>query len=151
MDFSEIKELIKIFDDSSLSKIKIESKDSFAITLEKGRGEIIESVVVPRVEQKVSAPIITTSSESVKESPKKFDSTINSPMVGTFYLAPSPGADVFVKKGQTIRKGQTICILEAMKIMNEIEAEFDCKIIDILVDDAQAVEYDMPLFAIERI
>jgi acetyl-CoA carboxylase biotin carboxyl carrier protein len=148
MDFNEIKELIKIFDDSSLSRIKLESKGDFAITLEKGKlQEVIESV------ERVATPtVVAPQAQTIeKEAPKKIDNTINSPMVGTFYIAPNPGADVFVKKGQTIRKGETLCILEAMKIMNEIEAEFDCKIVDILVEDGQAIEYDMPLFAIERI
>jgi acetyl-CoA carboxylase biotin carboxyl carrier protein len=72
-------------------------------------------------------------------------------MVGTFYKAPSPDASPFVKVGDTIRKGQPLCILEAMKIMNEIDAEFDCKILKILVDDSQAVEFDTPIFEVEKI
>jgi len=72
-------------------------------------------------------------------------------MVGTFYAAPSPDSPAFVRKGDTVKKGQVIGILEAMKIMNELEAEFDCKILDVLVSDGQPVEYDMPLFAIQKI
>ena len=72
-------------------------------------------------------------------------------MVGTFYRAPSPDSPPFVKVGDTVRKGQTIGIIEAMKIFNEIEAEFDCKILEILVEDGQPVEYDMPLFLVERL
>ena len=72
-------------------------------------------------------------------------------MVGTFYMAPSPDSAPFVKVGDTVKKGQVIAILEAMKIMNELEAEFDCKILDILVSDGQAVEYDMPLFTVEKL
>ena len=77
--------------------------------------------------------------------------TINSPMVGTYYASPSPEAPAFVKIGDTVKKGQTLCILEAMKIMNEVEAEFDCKIIDMLVKDGDPVEYDMPIFTVEKI
>lgn len=77
--------------------------------------------------------------------------SINSPMVGTFYKAPAPGAEAFVKVGSIVRKGQPVGIIEAMKIMNEIEAEFDCKILEILVDDGQPIEFDMPLFAVEKI
>ena len=72
-------------------------------------------------------------------------------MVGTFYAAPSPGAAPFVKAGQSIRKGDVIGIIEAMKIMNEIEAEFDCKIVEMLVADGQPVEFGLPLFGVEKI
>merc|ERR1711879_840680 len=77
--------------------------------------------------------------------------TINAPMVGTFYASPSPEAGPFIKEGDTVKKGQTLCILEAMKIMNEVEAEFDCKIVKILVEDAAPVEYDMPMFEVEKL
>ena len=76
---------------------------------------------------------------------------ITSPMVGTFYRSPSPGAAPYVSVGDTIKKGQTIGIVEAMKIMNEIEAEFDCKIVEIEVNDAQPVEYGTKLVMVERI
>lgn len=72
-------------------------------------------------------------------------------MVGTFYASPSPESPAFVKPGDTVKAGQTLCILEAMKIMNEVEAEFDCKIVEILVQDSNPVEYDMPLFVVEKI
>jgi len=76
---------------------------------------------------------------------------ILSPMVGTYYSSPSPDSPEFVKVGDTIKKGQVVAILEAMKIMNELEAEFDCKILKILASNGQAVEYDMPLFIVEKI
>jgi len=72
-------------------------------------------------------------------------------MVGTFYASPSPDSPPFVKAGDKVKKGQTLCILEAMKIMNEIEAEYDCTIVDVLVEDGEAVEYDKPLFAVEKL
>jgi acetyl-CoA carboxylase biotin carboxyl carrier protein len=72
-------------------------------------------------------------------------------MVGTFYSAPSPDSAPFVKVGDRVKKGQVIAVLEAMKIMNELEAEFDCEILSVLVSDAQAVEYDMPLFAVKKL
>jgi acetyl-CoA carboxylase biotin carboxyl carrier protein len=72
-------------------------------------------------------------------------------MVGTFYRAPSPDSPPFVKEGDKVSKGQTLCIIEAMKIFNEIEAEFDCKILEILVEDGQPIEYDMPLFLVEKL
>jgi len=76
---------------------------------------------------------------------------ILSPMVGTFYSSPSPDSPSFAKVGDIVRKGQVIAILEAMKIMNELEAEFDCKILDVLLTNGQAVEYDMPLFIVEKV
>lgn len=85
------------------------------------------------------------------QSAKSNKPSINSPMVGTFYQAPSPGAAPFVKVGSTVKKGDTIAIIEAMKIMNEIEAEFDCRIAEILVADGQPVEFGMPLFAVEKL
>ena len=72
-------------------------------------------------------------------------------MVGTFYIAPSPGAPSFVKVGQTVKKGDTIAIIEAMKIMNEIEAEFDCRIVKALIADGQPVEFGMALFEVEKL
>ena len=72
-------------------------------------------------------------------------------MVGTFYQSPSPGAKPFVKAGQNVKKGEVVAIIEAMKIMNEIEAEFDCRITEILVSDGSPVEYAMPLFAVEKL
>jgi acetyl-CoA carboxylase biotin carboxyl carrier protein len=149
----EIKDLMKSFDSSSLSKLKI-SKEDFKIEMEKG-GELVQvaapvAVAAPAPAQ--AAPVATPATAPVADAPAAISGeTINSEMVGTFYAAPSPDAPNFVKAGDTVKKGQTLCILEAMKIMNEIEAEFDCKILDILVDDGSPVEFDMPLFAIEKL
>ena len=148
MDFKEIKELIKIFDKSGLSKFKLKKED-VQITLEK------ELTAAPSQQpQAPSAPQPTaTVEEPTKEleAAKKKGEYITSPMVGTFYRAPSPDSPPFVKVGDVVNKGQTIGIIEAMKIFNEIEAEFDCKILEILVEDGQPVEYDMPLFLVERV
>ncbi|WP_281951594.1 acetyl-CoA carboxylase biotin carboxyl carrier protein [Nitrosophilus kaiyonis] len=156
MDFKEIKEIIRIFDKSGLNKLKVKDKD-FEISLQKG----FETALQPSVQvtqaptQTPSAPVapsVTTevSKEEKAEAPKKGE-YITSPMVGTFYRAPSPDSPPFVKVGDRVSKGQTIGIIEAMKIFNEIEAEFDCKILEILVEDGQPVEYDMPLFLVERL
>ena len=107
------------------------------------------------VAQAVSAPVQVAQPTAVAEvasAPASIcGDTINAPMVGTFYASPSPEAPAFVKVGDTVKKGQTLCILEAMKIMNEVEAEFDCKIVEILVKDSSPVEYDMPIFVVEKI
>ena len=150
MDTKQIKNLMKEFGDSPLSRLK-KKKEGFKIEMEKGVGEVV--AVTPKQVTTTSA-VSTTSERSTEgaQTPKNENiEYILSPMVGTFYEAPSPDSPPFVKVGDVVKKGQTLAILEAMKIMNELEAEFDCKIVEILVSNAQPVEYDMPLFAVERV
>jgi len=161
MSFENIKELLKIFSDSTISKLEIQDGDT-SITLDKN--STINNIVS---EQKIVEPE-TTVSTAVENTNKNTDTDVNSvaientpsnvnlteiksPMVGTFYKSPSPDAPSFVQVGDIVRKGQKICVLEAMKIMNELEAEFDCKIIEVLVENTSAVEYDMPLFKVEKL
>ncbi len=146
MDMKQIKALINEFDDSGLSSMKIKKED-FSIELEKATTVVAAPVAVVAP---VVAPVATAETASVAV-PAHTGDMILSPMVGTYYASPSPDSPVFVKNGDMIKKGQPLAILEAMKIMNELEAEFDCKIIDVLVTDGQAVEFDMPLFAVEKI
>mgnify|MGYP001588790458 CR=1 FL=1 len=153
MDFKEIKELIRVFDKSELNKLKVKDSD-FEIALQKGFDGTV-TVAAPVAAAPVAAPIaapVAVESVSSDESAKVVcGETVNSPMVGTFYASPSPEAGAFVKAGDMVKKGQTLCILEAMKIMNEVEAEYDFKVIEVLIKDASPVEYDMPLFLIEKI
>ena len=151
MDMKQIKSLISTFDDSGLSKIKI-NKEGFEIEMEKATGlvaapvQAVAAAPAPVPESTVAAaPVAVTAPKAIS------GDTIDSPMVGTFYASPSPESAPFVKVGDTVKKGQAVAILEAMKIMNELEAEFDCKILEILVSDGQAVEYDMPLFVVEKL
>ena len=152
MKFDEIKELIRIFGKSKLDKIAIKQKD-FEIEMEKG-GEA-PAVTVPQqamipVQTQVQSP--AAEEKSKEESEKKIDGEIiTSPMVGTLYSSPSPDSPPFVKVGDNVRRGDTLCILEAMKIMNELEAEYDCKILDILAENGEAVEYGKPLFVVKRL
>jgi len=151
MDLKEVKELIKVFDKSGLSKLKLK-KDDFEIALQKGSETVVQSAPVTAAAPAPAAqPVAQEPAKEEIEAAKKKGEYITSPMVGTFYRAPSPDSPPFVKVGDTVRKGQTIGIIEAMKIFNEIEAEFDCKILEILVEDGQPVEYDMPLFLVERL
>jgi acetyl-CoA carboxylase biotin carboxyl carrier protein len=115
--------------------------------------------VVRRVAGVAAAPVVSAPSLSVPtaataekkaEKPAETGVQITSPFVGTFYRAPAPEAPPFVDVGQTVRKGQVVCIVEAMKLMNEIESEFDGKIIEILAKNAEHVEYGQPLFRIEK-
>lgn len=149
MEMKQINALITKFDESGLSKIKI-NKDGFEIEMEKATGLVaapVQAVAAPVV---AAAPVASVSAAPAAAAAVSGD-TIDSPMVGTFYAAPSPDSAPFVKVGDTVKKGQAVAVLEAMKIMNELEAEFDCKILEVLVKDGQAVEYDMPLFLVEKI
>jgi len=151
MDFKEIKELIRVFDKSELNKLKVKDGE-FEISMQTG----FEGATVVTASPAISTPVVATAPvATLTETPAAptaiLGDTIDSPMVGTYYSSPSPEAPAFIKVGDTVKKGQTLCILEAMKIMNEVEAEFDCKIIDLLVKDGDPVEFDMPIFAVEKI
>lgn len=156
MNIQEIKKLLEMFDASNSVKLKI-TNEGFEISLEKNSpkaAKIPQNQVIP-----VNIPATTQdTSDSAKPAESTIDSTpkasqntqtITSPMVGTFYRAPSPDSAPYVNVGDKVKKGQTIAIIEAMKIMNEIEAEFDCKIVDIIPSDAQSVEFGADLFVVE--
>ena len=147
MDTKQIKTLMKDFDESGLTKLKL-ANDNFSLELEKG-GEVIHAAPVQNTPVAAPAPAPQAQEQSAPSQPS--GDLILSPMVGTYYESPSPDSPSFVKVGDRVKKGQTLAILEAMKIMNELEADFDCKIVDILVTNGQAVEYDMPLFVVEKI
>ena len=147
MDFKDIKELIRVFDKSELNKLKVKEGE-FEISMQRG----FEGGVTTVTTSAVSAPVsVVATPVLVESSVSKAGDAILSPMVGTFYSSPSPESPAFVKVGDTVKKGQTLCILEAMKIMNEVEAEFDCKILEILVKDGSPVEYDMAIFTVEKL
>jgi len=151
MDMKQIKALLQEFDASTLSKLKI-TQDAFSIELEKNIGVIAAPMMAAPAP--VSAPAVAAPVAVESAAPAAVvhaGDMILSPMVGTFYAAPSPDSAPFVKVGDRVKKGQVIAVLEAMKIMNELEAEFDCEILSVLVSDAQAVEYDMPLYAVKKL
>ena len=147
MTKAEIKELITMFAEANVSKIKIKEKDGFEIELERDIYEAPTPVApAAPTPQPINVNVVNEAQPNKRNKP-----TLNSPMVGTYYQAPSPGAAPFVKAGSTVKKGDTIGIIEAMKIMNEIQAEYDCRIVEVLVADGQPVEFDMPLFVVEKI
>lgn len=156
MNIQDIKKLIEIFDSSSSVKLKIVN-DGFEIVLEKNDDSVysngnIDNNVLPNVIREANVNKSIPATDIVIENNVNITKDmIKSPMVGTFYRSPSPDSPPYVNVGDIIKKGQTVAIIEAMKIMNEIEAEFDCKIIEILVSDAKGVEFDTPLFVIEKI
>ncbi len=153
MEFKDIKELIRLFDKSELNKLKIKDGE-FEISMQTGfEGGAVVTTSAPSVQtvQSAPAPLTVAAPVATELAPAASGDTINSPMVGTFYASPSPESPAFVKAGDTVKAGQTLCILEAMKIMNEVEAEFDCKIVEVLVQDSDPVEYDMPLYVVEKL
>ncbi len=154
MDFKEIKELIRVFDKSELNKLKVKEGE-FEVAMQKGfEGNTVVTTTAAApapVAVPTAAPAVPVAAVTADAPAAISGDTIDSPMVGTFYASPSPEASAFVKAGDTVKKGQTLCILEAMKIMNEVEAEFDCKIVEVLVKDSDPVEYDMPLFVVEKL
>lgn len=158
MDFKDIKELIRVFDKSELNKLRIKEAE-FEISMQRGfEGGVTTVSTTPMVQAVAPVQAISTSvassspiSNEVKQESSASGITINAPMVGTYYSSPSPDSPAFCGIGDIVRKGQTLCILEAMKIMNEVEAEYDCKIVEILVQNGDPVEYDMPIFVVEKI
>jgi len=154
MKLDEIKELMKLFGKSKLDRLQIKEKD-FELEMQKSNEKNVTAAApqpaaaAPATQTAAPAPQQTSPAES--ESKKKIDGEIiTSPMVGTLYSSPSPDSPPFVKIGDKVRRGDVLCILEAMKIMNELEAEYDCKILDILVENGEPVEYGKPLFVVER-
>ncbi|MDI9475155.1 MAG: acetyl-CoA carboxylase biotin carboxyl carrier protein [Bacillota bacterium] len=151
MDLRDVRDLIKLLDESNLTKLEIEDPNGFKLKLEKNCSEAASKSVPVR------------GAESVLEDEQKLDNTISardldqalktitSPMVGTFYRAPAPDAEPFVKEGSTVDVGDTLCIIEAMKLMNEITSEYRGRIVKILVENGQPIEYNQPLFLLERV
>ncbi|MNJ83634.1 Biotin carboxyl carrier protein of acetyl-CoA carboxylase [compost metagenome] len=160
MNLNEIQDLIKFVAKSGVTEVEIEQKD-FKITIKseskKSDSPIIVQAAAPVVPQMVAAPVQAAAPAQVAaapatESASTEDSkliTVKSPMIGTFYRSSGPDKEPFVSVGQSINKGETVCIIEAMKLFNEIEAEYSGKIVKVLVDDATPVEYDQPLFLVD--
>jgi acetyl-CoA carboxylase biotin carboxyl carrier protein len=144
MNIKEIKEIVDLLKEANIRELE----------LEKPSGKLkIKMNVAPTQPTTFAEPTAPVEEKSPVQEAKKEENehlkTITSPMVGTFYSAPSPDAEPFVEENATIKKGDVLCIIEAMKIMNEVEAEFDCKVMSLLVENAQPVEYGEPLFLVE--
>ncbi len=147
MEYKDIKRLMDDVGSSKLSEVEIEFPDGTKVSLKKDdeRQKIIEKEV-PVVENKVQN--VNVEKPQVEE--KKIDGNIvKSPMVGTFYAKSSPSAENFVRVGSKVKKGDTLCIIEAMKLMNEIESEYDGEVTQILVENEEVVDYGKPLFVIK--
>lgn len=144
MDLEEIKKLIDIMDEKALTEIEVEdSERRIRLKREPAHTPGAVSSPVPDVKQ-----TLESGSENVEVNGKK-TKEITSPIVGTFYKAPSPDANPYIGLGDVVKKGQTLCVVEAMKLMNEIESDLDGRIVEICVDDGAAVEFGEALFMID--
>jgi len=158
MDFRQIQDLIKMINKSNIGEVTIEEKE-FKITIKQKKEEKIAyaqapAMVAPPVMAPVQAHLPAAAAPAMEKpaaSAPGADNlvTIKSPMIGTFYRKPSPDKPLFVEVGDEVTPGKVVCIIEAMKLFNEIESEVSGRIVKILVDDASPVEYDQPLFLVE--
>ena len=159
MDIKEIQHLIKFVAKSGASEVKLEMED-IKITIktgsEKTETTIVQAAPLAQAQQPVSAvqQIATETAPAAESTTKNEESsdkyiTIKSPIIGTFYRKPSPDKSNFVEVGSEIAVGDTVCVIEAMKLFNEIESELSGKIVKILVDDSSPVEFDQPLFLVD--
>ena len=150
MNFKEIKELINLMNENDLSELEIE-KEGSKIKLKKSSPDVPEGLPRPPSYRLENVPVVSKSLEESSASSAKSTKQIASPMVGTFYRAPSPEAPPFVDVGQTVEIGQVVCIVEAMKLMNEIKSEIRGKVVEVAVENAEPVEFGQTLFVVEPI
>lgn len=150
MNVEQIEKLVEIVEQSSLTEFSYKD-DEVKITMSKLDHAPVIAGGMPMTPPPFAVPE-TASAPAAKEAEKEDEAVlITSPIVGTFYAAPAPDAAPFVKVGDRVKNGQTVCILEAMKLMNEIQSEFDCEIESVLVSNEQKVEYGQPLFRVKKL
>jgi len=162
MDFKQIQELIKMVNKSNIGELTVEQKD-FRITIKQKEEHVTQVVSAPaqaapvqlstiqpaaQQQQQQTTPAVEKSKQQ-SEAPADNFVTIKSPMIGTFYRRSGPDKAAFVEIGDDVAPGKIVCIIEAMKLFNEIESEVSGKIVKVLVEDASPVEYDQPLFLVE--
>jgi acetyl-CoA carboxylase biotin carboxyl carrier protein len=156
MDLKQIQDLIKMVNKSNISELTIEEKD-IKITIKQKEDKYVTAAPMQALPQMQAMPVAAAPVASAPAAaapaaaPKAADNliTIKSPMIGTFYRKPAPDKPNFVEEGDEVRNGKVVCVIEAMKLFNEIESEVSGKIVKILVDDSSPVEYDQPLFLVE--
>ena len=153
MDIRKVKKLIEMLENSSLNEIVIkEGEESVKLVKSAGFSQAPQMVsAIPQVTEQPLAEQKSSKETAEETKPKTIDGkSINSPMVGTFYSSPNPGADSFVKVGDKVSEGDVLCIIEAMKMMNEVKSDYNGVIKEILISDAEPVEYGEALFIIEE-
>lgn len=157
MDIKDLKTLIKMVTETDITEFEMESEQE-KIIIKRGHSEVVTYTAAPTyaapsapAAAPVAAALSPVAAPVAVAAVSEIGEVITSPIIGTFYASPSPESDPYVKVGSIIEKGQTLCIVEAMKLMNEIEAEFKCKVVEILGENAKPVEYGAPLFRVERL
>jgi acetyl-CoA carboxylase biotin carboxyl carrier protein len=160
MDFKQIQELIKMVNKSNIGEVTVEEK-GFRLTIKQKEDPVQQVIAAPVQPQVFAAPQPIAAAASLQPAAEKAKQqepppaaadnyiTIKSPMIGTFYRSSSPDKPAFINVGDEIDSGKVVCIIEAMKLFNEIESEVKGKIVKVLVEDASPVEYDQPLFLVE--
>ena len=160
MDVKDLKTLIKMITETDITEFEMENADEKIVIKRGPTGQIIQMAAPTAMPTPMAMPVMPAAAQAAAPAaaaptaaPAADDKyeTINSPIVGTFYRKSSPEAPAFVEVGNVVEKGQTVCLVEAMKLFNEIEADFKCKIVEILKDDAAPVEFGEPLFKVERL
>jgi len=157
MNLAQIQELIKFVSKSGVSEVAIEQND-FKITIKaeiRGKAQEVIHVAAPQMQAQVSAPAAQAApapaapSSPKAEEPQGKTIEIKSPMIGTFYRSSSPDKPAFIEVGSVVKPGDTVCVIEAMKLFNEIESEVSGRVVKVLVTDSSPIEYDQPLFLVE--
>lgn len=158
MDIKQIHDLVKLINKSNIGELSIE-QENFKITIKQKKeasqyysgGSMQQMQPAPLMSPTQAPQVSPSQPESKSDSDSKSDNliTIKSPMIGTFYRQAGPGKPIFVSVGDEVSPGKVVCIIEAMKLFNEIESEISGKIVKILVEDASPVEFDQPLFLVE--
>tara|TARA_B100001996_G_scaffold330121_1_gene278121 strand:+ start:389 stop:847 length:459 start_codon:yes stop_codon:yes gene_type:complete len=150
MKVKEIQDIINFIKKTDLDDVSIET-ENYKIRVKKNNTVVSEIKTNKDTSKQIKKPIESEIKEVVKNEEEKLSNTIivKSPMIGTFYRSPNPESDPFISEGDTIKIGQKVCIIEAMKLFNDIESEVSGKIVKILVDDNSPVEFDQPLFEVD--
>lgn len=158
MDVKDLKFLIKMITETDITEFEMDSSDVKIVIRRGAKTEYVNMATVPAAlnpsqpaSASAGAPTAAFAPISASEPAPELGETINSPIVGTFYCAPEPGAASYVEVDQVVEKGQMLCIVEAMKLMNEIEAEFRCKILRVCKENGQPVEFGDVLFIVEKL
>ncbi len=147
-DLKYLEKLAKLMNESELTEMQLEDQEQ-SIVLKREKQTVTAQQMIPVAETKIIQQETTEVKNEIKAEPVKTGKAIKSPMVGTFYKAASPDAPAFVEVGSLVAQGEVVCIIEAMKLMNEIESDYSGKVVEICVDDGQPVEYGQVLMYIE--
>ena len=151
MDIRKVKKLIEMLEESKVNEIEIHEGEESVRISRISSGQTQTHIQLPGSSENVpgTMPVTTSAGQQISAAAQESGHVVKSPMVGTFYSSSTPGSAAFVSEGQTVKVGDVICIIEAMKIMNQIEADKEGKIKQILVENGEPVEYGQPLFIIE--